>query len=309
MRIARLVIRAVVTCFLLYGISDCWAQNTLPIPAPAGSPSAAAAAPRFRRLAPGVETTIPADSTATKQLTIYVEGRPPLRVSGERELEELLKRDPSLSERSAEGIQPAKNVRIVHETWALEFTFKPLRFIRVDVPNDQGLLTSKLIWYLVYHVKNPQPAAAANAAEGEPAAAAGPVRFIPVFWLQSGDSGKLYPDKLIPVAIPAIQRREDPNRQLLNTAEIERELAPGEEIWGVVTWDDIDPSTDRFSILVEGLSGAYESTTAAAGAIQPPVKLKTLQLNFWRPGDQFHEHESEIRYGAPGDVDYRWIYR
>jgi hypothetical protein len=46
---------------------------------------------------------------------------------------------------------------------------------------------------------------------------------------------------------------------------------------------------------------------------------KTLQLNFWRPGDEIDEHEEEIRFGVPLDkadlydseegVAYRWVYR
>ena len=46
---------------------------------------------------------------------------------------------------------------------------------------------------------------------------------------------------------------------------------------------------------------------------------KTLQLNFWRPGDDIEEDEQEIRFGTPlgrGDiydsgegVASRWIYR
>ena len=46
---------------------------------------------------------------------------------------------------------------------------------------------------------------------------------------------------------------------------------------------------------------------------------KTLQLNFWRPGDELDQSEREIRFGvAPGraefydspeGVAYRWVYR
>ena len=82
------------------------------------------------------------------------------------------------------------------------------------------------------------------------------------------------------------------------------------------TWDDIDPSMDRFSIFVRGLSNAYQwaDQSAAAKPDDPAgashkLALKTLQLNFWRPGDAVYEHEAEIRYGIPGDVDYRWLYR
>ena len=56
-------------------------------------------------------------------------------------------------------------------------------------------------------------------------------------------------------------------------------------------------------------------------------QLKTLQLNFWRPGDVVYEHEEEIRYGVPAvsdpaeqakiltkygiteRVDHLWVYR
>jgi hypothetical protein len=291
---------------VLFGALDLAAQATLP----AAAQAKPAPAPRYRRLAPGVEKTIPADRAPSEQLSVH-------------NLNELLTLDPTYGERpGTEGQSPAKNVRVAHDNWALDFTFKPLRFMRVDVPNGHGRLASRLVWYLVYHVRNPatgaaaqqavEPAAGANAADAN--GPAKPVRFIPVFWLQSGESGQLYPDKLIPVAVPYIQRREDPNRRLLNTAEIEGEIAPGQEVWGVVTWDDIDPAIDRFSILVQGLSGAYQWTDSATaaqagGAPQRQIKLKTLQLNFWRPGDAFYEHESEIRFGAPGDVDYRWVYR
>lgn len=269
---------------LVLASSSAWAQNTLP------GPAASPATPRYRKLAPGVEKTIPADRSAAEALSVH-------------DLAELLAVDPKYGERADDPTSgPAKNVRIAHDNWALEFTFKPLRFIRVDVPNERGLLTSKLVWYMVYHVRNPEAAEAAG--QEVPTK---PVHFIPVFWLQSGENGQLYPDRLIPVAIPAIQRREDPNRRLLNTVQIEGEIAPGQEAWGVVTWDNVDPAIDRFSILVQGLSGAYQwQGVAEAKRI---IKLKTLQLNFWRPGDAFYEQESEIRYGAPGDVDYRWIYR
>jgi hypothetical protein len=41
---------------------------------------------------------------------------------------------------------------------------------------------------------------------------------------------------------------------------------------------------------------------------QPPgsgrqFTYKTLQLNFWRPGDSVLEHEREVRYGVPVDTD------
>ena len=98
-------------------------------------------------------------------------------------------------------------------------------------------------------------------------------------------------------------------------------------VWGVATWEDIDPNIDFFSIYVGGLTNAYQWTDPR-GRLQagrPPgtgrqFAHKTLQLNFWRPGD---ESEPE-RAGNPlrrrpragptsttssEGVAYRWVYR
>ena len=93
-----------------------------------------------------------------------------------------------------------------------------------------------------------------------------------------------------------------------------------------MTWVDIDPRIDFFSIFVGGLTNAYQWTDppGAYKTGDPPAtgrefKRKTLQLNFWRPGDEFGQDETAIRYGvARGKanlydvfegVAYRWVYR
>ncbi len=265
----------------------CFAQamatrDTLP-------PPVSAATGPVRKLAPGIVTEIPADA------------RPAEKVS-RHDIVEILASDPTY------GIPPnspapsrAKGVRFEHNVQSLAFGFKPLRMIRADVPNDAGRLQAKLVWYLVFHVKNP----------GDK-----PMRFSPVFTLEDLDSHILYPDELLPVVIPAIQKREDPNRPLLNDVAIAGELAPGEDRWGIVTWVNLPSTLKKFSIYIQGLSTAYqwEDPEGAYQPGQPPgsgrkITQKTLQLNFWRPADPFHQHESEIRFGIPGDVDYRWVYR
>ena len=131
---------------------------------------------------------------------------------------------------------------------------------------------------------------------------------------------KAYPDRVIPVAMDPIRLREDPNRRFLTSVEMCREIAVGETLWGVATWEDIDPRIVRFSIYVSGLTNAYTWRDEKVGGryvhqADDPIgrgrKLyrKVLQLNFWRPGDQYFEHEEEIRYGIPGGVDYEWVYR
>ena len=131
---------------------------------------------------------------------------------------------------------------------------------------------------------------------------------------------KVYPDRVIPVAMDPIRLREDPNRRFLTSVEMCREIAVGETLWGVATWEDIDPRIVRFSIYVSGLTNAYKWKDEKVGRryvhqagdpIGKGRKLyrKILKLNFWRPGDQYFEHEEEIRYGVPGGVDYQWVYR
>ncbi|MBX9788411.1 MAG: hypothetical protein K2Y37_05805 [Pirellulales bacterium] len=244
---------------------------------PSAAPPESPAGP-IRELAPGVVRTIPPDQKVDESFSRH-------------DVVELLKVDPKFDW--------AKDARFDHPIWSLEFSFKPLRFIEVDVPDPAGRFERKLIWYLVYNVKN----------KGQE-----PVRFFPWFRLESDDLGKrkAYPDRLVPVAVPLIQRREDPNRKLLNTVEIAGEIPPSPEgvdnsVWGVATWEDVDPRIDNFSIYVLGLTNAYRwKDDPKRGRT---FTDKTLELNFWRPSDEFDEHEAEIRYGSKSGVDHRWIYR
>jgi hypothetical protein len=149
-------------------------------------------------------------------------------------------------------------------------------------------------------------------------------RFFPEFTLASPKLKvpMAYPDKIIPVAVRAIQQREDPNRTLLNSVEISQAAIPlstdkvDNSVWGVATWDDIDPKTDVLSIYIKGLTNAYRwvDKPAVFKVGDPPLTGRSftqrrLKLNFWRPGDEFDEHEKEIRYGIPGEVDYEWVWR
>ncbi len=82
--------------------------------------------------------------------------------------------------------------------------------------------------------------------------------------LESHEYKKAYLDRLIPVAIEAIQQKEDPNRKLLSSVEIGSKLIPlstelvDKSVWGVATWEDVDPRIDYFSVYVEGLTNAYQ---------------------------------------------------
>ena len=79
-------------------------------------------------------------------------------------------------------------------------------------------------------------------------------------------------------------------------------------------------------LFVRGLTNAYQWTDpeGAYAKGDPPgagrkFTYKTLQLNFWRPGDEIQQNEREIRFGVAPDraslyesgegVAYRWVYR
>jgi hypothetical protein len=243
---------------------------------PAVSVGSAARQPAIpRRLAPGVLITIPPDVQPTESHSRH-------------DVVELLKVDPAYDW--------AKDIRFQHQIWGLEFSFKPIRFLQLDVPDKAGRVLPKRVWYMVYRVRN----------LGDE-----PVRFLPRFWLESRDLNKSYPDTILPIASGRIRQREDRSRVFLNTAEIAGEIPAGQiddqdGVWGYVTWADVDPRTDHFSVFVQGLTNAYRWEDTPEGR---KLRLKTLELNFWRPGDSLHEHESEIRYGSAEGVDYRWVYR
>ncbi len=290
-------------------------------------PMAAAGQEKFRKLAPGVLTTIPPsfvpDDAWSVHDVVEIHTRPDVKWQSSYTTETRMLHAMSAGTRFQRGI------------WCLEFSFKPLRMIYVDVPQASGKMQRKLVWYLVYRVRNtgerlvpsPQDPLALTLEKTDLA-----VRFQPGFVLHSYEYPKSYLDRLIPVAIGPIQRREDPNRPLLSSVQMPSQEIPvssvrvGRGVWGVATWEDIDPRIDFFSIYVQGLTNAYQWVDPP-GAYQPgdpPGKgrrftYKTLQLNFWRPGDQHAPHEREIRFGMPeGEakkygvdegVDHTWVYR
>lgn len=215
----------------------------------------------------------------------------------------------------------AKQKVFRRDIWALQFQFKPIRYVWVDIPQPSGAMKRTLVRYLVYSVTNPgktaHPVVAADGtATLEPVDK--PVHFAPQFLLASQEDNdqRVYPDRVIPLAMTPIRTREDPNRTFLNSVEMNRDIAVGETVWGVATWDSVDPRIDRFAIYVTGLTNAYQwedvpGLYKKGDPIGTGRRLarKTLKMNFWRPGDEFFEHEDEIRFGAPGQVDYEWVYR
>ncbi|MDR1960195.1 MAG: hypothetical protein LBQ54_14320 [Planctomycetaceae bacterium] len=142
----------------------------------------------------------------------------------------------------------------------LEFHFKPIRMIQVDLPNKQGILEKKLVWYMVYSVTNQKwdtknqnviqqinkPVAretlptldlsitpgssisSENIGEGtyQIKTEDVPIRFVPLFVLASSQENTApqslagYTDQFIPLAFGAICQREDFGMKFESTISI-----------------------------------------------------------------------------------------
>ena len=247
--------------------------------------------------------------------------------------------------------QMARNVVVRRPIWQLEFGFKPMRMTRAEWTDRNGRQRSGLVWYLVYYVRNRgdhlRPVTPPDASEDERARPQlerdeHAVRFIPNFVLEAHDIKKAYLDRTLPSVAETIRRHEDPDRPMFNSVDISRvpltsDLDDDGRVWGIATWVDVDPRIDFFSIYVQGLTNAYrweERPDAEANlpADAPSdvfrvMRPKTLQINFYRPGDTVDEHDEEIFVGPPTDDDpevrsrmlelyridspleYLWIYR
>ena len=129
----------------------------------------------------------------------------------------------------------------------------------------------------------------------------------------------IFSDRLIPVAIDKISEREKMDKPLESTVSIAgKTIKPNETVWGVVTWVDVDPRINFFSIYVSGLTNAYRLERKDEDQYVFPKGSpyeaergwfqKVLKLNFSRPGDSFDMNEKQIRIGIQGEPDHQWDY-
>lgn len=223
--------------------------------------------------------------------------------------------------------EKAKLVQLPRVVWQLEFAYKPMRMIEVDLPQPTGKMQRKRLWYMVYRVTNrgnylmadPKPKDAGISYEpkivNELPAGSPPIRFFPHFVIKAPEQGKEYLDRDIPAAQKAIEQRETRGggTKLYSSTEISAIDLPvstadeDRSVWGYATWEDVDPRIDAFSVLVTGLTNAYKitekpATTAEIGASRK-LSPRVLQLNFWRPSDAKGSEESAFRVGVQIDAN------
>jgi len=269
----------------------------------------------FRQLAPGVLTVIPPrtsrDSQAIRGDLFEVTRDPEAQVW-------VPQRAPS----HTTLVEQAKNREFQRDIWCLEFAFKPPRLIDVDVPASELHLQQKRLWYLVYRVRNTGGRRTIidkdDPTKRTVESFETPVRFLPQFVLESpeglteaeGETAyRAYLDRVVPSAMGPIRRREDPARELFDSASMAAsDIPPGGERWGVAVWEDIDPRINFFTISVRGLTNAIRWRPQAGATFArnlPPAAemehaIESLQLNFWRPGDSRDEVEEEMHVGYTG---------
>ncbi len=289
----------------------------------------------YRRLVPGIETTIPAQFDPSETFS-YHNMTEVLAIPNIDWTPQTVAKTRTLKDR-------ATGTAFRRDVWNLELTFKPIRMIAVDMPAVGGKMQRTMVWYMIYRVKNngghlhpePKPQESGDTLYEIKRVNEMPVTFSPQFTLFSPELQKSSLDQIIPVAMEPIRLREDPKRTFLNSIEMAAKPIPlstptqDNSVWGVAMWEvgldhggQVDPRTDYFSIFVSGLSNAYKfvdppgaykyGDTPGTGRL---YRQKMLQLNFWRPSDVLDEAEQEVYFGVPpelgirGQIDYQWLFR
>lgn len=297
-----------------------------------GAAVPAAEPDQLPQLAPGVMTTVEAEPEEAET------------VSGPLELQEILRGikgwQPNFAAPSETLESLAGSATLRRSVWQIEFSYKPMRLIKYTAVDSQGKPQERATWYLIYRIRNVGRHLLPKAATDEFGhdqysfqAVNHTVRFFPLFVLRDHEWGRAYRDQILPSAVARIHAQEirDPKIRLRDSVEMSESpleistQATDRGLWGVATWDGVDPRTDFFSVYVQGLSNAYRIETAKDGKDAPELTYKTLQLNFWRPGDTEHLHVNEFRLGLPATEDqaspemlkrysmpspapFRWVY-
>lgn len=236
-------------------------------------------------------------------------------------------------------LEKGSNVVLRHAVYGFEIGFKPVRMIEVDVPQASGKLQRKLIWYMLYSLRyeggdlQPKPETDSFGAVTYPnpqRVSFNSRRVFPSFVLIEKPTNKEYLDRIIPAAKEAIARREKVGAPIYDTMELQTIPIPrstevdDKPVWGIATWENVDPRIDYFSVQVQGLTNAFRIEEVDGKKL---YRRKTLQLNFWRPGDTLDEISDKIRFGVPAladsarqikilqaygiteRLDYLWLYR
>ncbi|MEM9942974.1 MAG: hypothetical protein AAF939_15530 [Planctomycetota bacterium] len=217
--------------------------------------------------------------------------------------------------------QTGRVVLFRDNVWQYEFAFTGLRQADLQLPGDDGEFESKLVWYIVYRIRDTGKTMTFEQVKQNPefdhikydlrkgeAIPREERKFLPRFTLEGsiaqGEGGYrkvVYRDVINPLAVEQIRMREDKNLRLLDTHQMSEVSIPKAKsdsdpgVWGVAIWENVDPRIDFVSVFVKGLTNAFR----LGDSMKDDNQLKTLQLNFWRPGDAFLEARDSVAFGVP----------
>ncbi len=267
-----------------------------------------------RELAPGVLKTIPTVLDVRDSFSL------PMRLPGI----DVQAYQPKTLPRQVTLHELSRRVVLFRDIWQYEFSFTGLRQTSQPVRQASGAVTQNNIWYMVYRIRNLGKSMGFEQVKANPnfdrqlyelqknkqEADAKP-EFLPRFtlegWVIPAEKSEyekaVYRDFIDPSLVKLIQQREDSGRRLLSTVQMSQVALPviedpaSDGVWGVAIWKDIDPRIDYLSVYVSGLTNAYRIRKDSDGNIE--LDKKTLQLNFWRPGDTVSESQDNVDYGIP----------
>ena len=190
------------------------------------------------------------------------------------------------------------------------------------VPNEEtGLAERQNVWYLIYRIRNLGKTLTYEQVKQSPdfdhikydLRRDKPLSdeakfFLPRFtlegWISDSNGGyqkTVYNDRVSPMVLRQIQRREDPALNLLDSVTMSQTKIPMASndadpgVWGVAIFENVDPRIDYVSVFVRGLTNAFRLGREPGSS----SRAKTLQLNFSRPGDTIDEENDTVRYGIP----------
>ena len=270
---------------------------------------------KIRKFAPGVLKKIPSELNVRDSSSL------PMPLPGINAEKTELETD-SL-DRTLYGM--SRRVILYRDVYQYDFAFTGLRQIRVPVAGADGFTRNKNIWYIIYRVRDlgetlsyeqvRKSTALKNQItyelkKGDPL----PEKerfFLPRFSLEGwvfspkdNDYKKVvFRDVVNPAVARAIRVQEDPRMVLLDGVQMSKAEIPKVKAestigqWGVAIFEDVNPNIDFVSVFVSGLTNAHRIKRADDGSIG--FVRKTLQLNFWRPGDNLEEEKDRVQYGIP----------
>lgn len=187
--------------------------------------------------------------------------------------------------------------------WELDFKFKDIQAVRLQVPGEKSPRT---FWFLTYTVTN---------RTGQEQV------FIPEFSLYTR-TGELIPaGRNVPEFVFNSLRQMLNNPLLKDIASMSGKILQGEDNAkdGVAVWPDFDPQAGTIDIFIGGLSGETKEIPLPtpvkvqrpdnSGKLVDAVKTslvlsKTLQLTYQVPGEAQNRPRAAVRL-----VEKKWIMR